>query len=90
MTIIGPEVYDSVRFGSGRDLYLENVQCDGSERRLEDCYVSREHCSHSDAVGVSCQGIQCDKSRRGTCMHIMHHSGERLKYHVPIDIYASS
>ena len=50
-------MYDDDRFGSGEgDLYLENVQCDGSESRLEDCHVSGEQCSHSDAVGVSCQG----------------------------------
>ena len=57
LSVTGPEVYDSDRFGSGEgDLYLENVQCDGSESRLEDCHVSGEQCSHSDAAGVNCQG----------------------------------
>ena len=57
LSVTGPEVFDSDRFGSGEgDLYLENVQCDGSESRLEDCHVSGEQCSHSHAVGTSCQG----------------------------------
>ena len=60
LSVTGPEIYDSDRFGSGEgDLYLENVQCDGSESRLEDCLTSGERCTHSDAVGVSCQGITC-------------------------------
>ena len=47
----------STHFGPGEgDLYLENVQCDGSESRLEDCPVSGVQCSHSEAAGVSCQG----------------------------------
>ena len=57
MSITGPEVFSRAHFGSGEgDLYLENVQCDGSESRLEDCLVSGVQCSHSEAAGVSCQG----------------------------------
>ena len=57
LSVKGPEVYDSGRFGSGEgDLYLENVQCDGSESQLEDCHVSGELCGHSDVAGVSCKG----------------------------------
>ena len=52
-----PEAFSRAHFGLGEgDLYLENVQCDGSESRLEDCTVSGMQCHHSVAAGVSCQG----------------------------------
>ena len=61
MSTTDPEVFGSTHFGPGEgDLYLENVQCDGSESRLEDCPVSGVQCSHSEAVGVSCQGTCAD------------------------------
>ena len=58
MSTAGPEVFGGAYFGQGEgDLYLENVQCDGSENRLEDCPVSGVQCSHSEAAGVTCQGM---------------------------------
>ena len=61
MSTTGPEVFSRAHFGSGEgDLYLENVQCDGSESRLEDCPVSGVQCSHLEAAGVSCEGIYID------------------------------
>ena len=41
----------------GGDIHLENVQCEGSESRLEDCPMSGMECDHSQVAGVSCQGI---------------------------------
>ena len=69
MSTTGPEVFSRAHFGSGGDLYLENVQCDGSESRLEDCPVSGVQCSHSEVAGISCQGTLAlsDACKLHTC-----------------------
>ena len=67
MSGTGPEVFEIPYFGLKEgDPYLENVQCDGSESRLEDCPVSGMQCSHSEAVGVSCQGRFLTQYRRSS------------------------
>ena len=82
-------MYDDDRFGSGEgDLYLENVQCDGSENRLEDCHVSGEQCSHSDAVGVSCQGIMVIDHLHAHNASLSQSRWRKVKSHVPM--FASS
>ena len=47
-------------FGSGSgSIFLDNVGCSGGESSLLDCsYVSGSTCSHSEDVGVRCQGLQ--------------------------------
>ena len=54
------EVYGEAYFGEGQgDIYIVNVECTGSEDRLEDCPASDvgDHdCSHSEDAGVACQG----------------------------------
>lgn len=45
-------------FGQGsRDIVLDNVGCDGSESRLEDCPKSlmTAQCTHAQDAGVSCE-----------------------------------
>ena len=40
-------------------IYIDNVQCNGSESHLEECPssdVGDHDCSHSEDAGVSCQG----------------------------------
>ena len=40
-------------------MFIENVQCNGSESSLADCPASevRDHsCSHSEDAGVRCEG----------------------------------
>ena len=42
-------------------IYIDNVQCDGSESHLEECPssdVGDHDCSHSEDAGVSCQGMR--------------------------------
>ena len=51
------EIFSGAHFGVGGDIHLENVQCEGSESRLEDCPMSGVECDHSQVTGVSCQGI---------------------------------
>ena len=51
------EIFNGAHFGVGGDIHLENVQCEGSESRLEDCPMSGVECDHSQVTGVSCQGI---------------------------------
>ena len=62
----GPEAHGLAYFGQGQgDIYLENVQCNGSESSLEDCPASElgvHNCYHSEDAGVKCQG-------NGNCMH---------------------
>ena len=44
-------------------IYIDNVQCDGSESHLEECPssdVGDHDCSHSEDAGVSCQGMRLD------------------------------
>lgn len=46
-------------FGSGTEsIWLDNVQCSGSESRLIDCPanpVGLHNCRHSEDAGVRCQ-----------------------------------
>ena len=53
-----PEAYGRAYFGEGDgDIYLENVQCNGSESSLEDCPASElgvHDCHHSEDAGVKC------------------------------------
>ena len=59
--LIDPEAHGRAYFGEGQgDIYLENVQCNGSEDYLLDCPTSdvgAHSCSHSEDAGVTCQGI---------------------------------
>ena len=54
------EAYGKARYGEGEgEIYIENVQCVGSESSLTDCPASEvgvHDCSHSEDVGVSCKG----------------------------------
>ena len=55
------EAYGNAHFGEGQgDIYIENVDCTGSEDRLADCPASDvgDHdCSHSEDAGIACQGM---------------------------------
>ena len=59
--ITDPEAYGQAYFGEGQgDIYIENVQCNGSESTLEDCPASEvgvHDCTHSEDAGVRCQGM---------------------------------
>ena len=58
---LGPEAHGKAYFGQGYgDIYLENVQCNGSESSLEDCPASDPglyDCHHSEDAGVKCQSM---------------------------------
>ena len=44
-------------------IYIDNVQCNGSESHLEECPssdVGDHDCSHPEDAGVSCQGMCWD------------------------------
>ena len=53
-----PEAYGHAYFGEGQgDIYLQNVQCNGSESSLEDCPANElgvHDCYHSEDAGVKC------------------------------------
>ena len=55
-----PEAVGRAYFGQGQgDIYLENVQCNGSEAMLDDCPASDigvHDCDHTEDAGVRCQG----------------------------------
>ena len=61
---LGPEAHGQAYFGQGQgDIYLENVQCNGSERSLEDCPASDPglyDCHHSEDAGIKCQSMSLD------------------------------
>ena len=50
--------YSEAKFGQGRGpIYLDDVQCVGTETELSDCSRSKwtDHdCQHSEDAGVSC------------------------------------
>ena len=56
-----PEAYGQAYFGDGQgEIYIENVQCNGSESTLEDCPASEvgvHDCTHSEDAGIRCQGM---------------------------------
>ena len=57
----GAVPFSAAHFGAGTGpIYLDNVECSGSESRLIDCshssFVSC-HGGHSEDAGVRCQGI---------------------------------
>ena len=53
------EAYGQAYFGEGQgNIYVGNVQCNGSESYLEDCPASEvgiHDCTHSEDAGVRCQ-----------------------------------
>ena len=51
--------YSSAAFGAGSgNIFLTNVGCNGGESDLLDCtYSVGSSCSHTEDVGVRCQGI---------------------------------
>ena len=56
-----PWAHGRAYFGKG--LYIDNVQCNGSESHLDECPssdVGDHDCSHSEDAGVSCQGMRLD------------------------------
>ena len=59
-----PWAHGRAYFGKGQgDIYIDNVQCNGSESHLEECPssdVGDHDCSHSEDAGVSCQGMRLD------------------------------
>lgn len=63
-----PEAVGRAYFGQGQgDIYLENVQCNGSEAMLDDCPASDigvHDCDHTEDAGVRCQGMYIH-----TCMY---------------------
>ena len=77
--ITDPEAYVEAYFGEGKgEIYIENVQCNGSESSLEDCPASEvgvHDCTHSEDAGVRCQSM-CVNAR------IMNHVTAALKFSV--------
>ena len=56
--LIDALVYSNAAFGSGSgSIFLDNVGCNGGESSLLDCYYVSSTCSHSEDVGVRCQGF---------------------------------
>ena len=50
--------FSNAHFGSGSgSIFLDNVGCSGGESSLLDCYYVSSTCSHSEDVGVRCQGL---------------------------------
>ncbi|XP_071836531.1 scavenger receptor cysteine-rich domain-containing protein DMBT1-like [Apostichopus japonicus] len=50
------------KFGAGSDsIWLDNVDCSGSEEHIEDCTSNdwgEENCEHSEDAGVSCNSVR--------------------------------
>ena len=46
-------------FGSStsRPIFLDNVQCTGSETNITQCTYTEENCDHSEDAGVICGGV---------------------------------
>ena len=63
--ITGAEALSSATFGEGvGDIYLDDVQCSGSENRLIDCpYNPIDNCVHAEDAGVRCQGCATGELR---------------------------
>ena len=61
LCVADPEAYGHATFGEGQgDIYIMNVQCNGSESTLEDCPASEvgvHDCTHSEDAGVRCQSM---------------------------------
>ncbi|KAL5022243.1 hypothetical protein ScPMuIL_001398 [Solemya velum] len=57
----GVKLYNSTKFGEGKEeIWLDQVSCDGSERRIEDCEHGpwgEHHCEHDQDVGLACLGL---------------------------------
>ena len=53
--------YHNAKFGEGNGpVFLNNLECSGSESRLLDCEqstVGNNLCDHSNDVGVRCYGL---------------------------------
>ena len=48
----------SVPDGTGKQIWLDNLQCTGTETRLVNCQrnaFGTHNCGHSEDVGVTCQ-----------------------------------
>ncbi|KAL5022249.1 hypothetical protein ScPMuIL_001404 [Solemya velum] len=60
----GVELYNSARFGEGKgEIWLDEVSCDGSEKRLQDCKHGQwgvHHCKHDQDVWLACFGLISD------------------------------
>ena len=83
----GPEAHGLAYYGQGQgDIYLENVQCNGSESSLEDCPASElgvHDCYHSEDAGVKCQGRGDYMHKKNTDTHLefkMHFPFHRFMY----------
>ena len=67
----GATALSNAEYGSSSGpIYLDNVQCDGSESSLEYCDHSLEidQCDHSQDAGVSCLGMVINyKSKQMKC-----------------------
>ena len=52
-------MYGRASYGEGHgEIFLSNVQCNGSESSILDCPASGAHsCNHSEDAGVSCEGM---------------------------------
>ena len=57
MSPLGARDADTVVFGPGSGrIHLDNLGCNGSEPRLQDCTSAPQDCSHFEDIGVICQG----------------------------------
>ena len=61
--LLGAEVVSGAVFGEGTGrVWLDNVECTGSERTLMDCTASSNgdnNCTHAQDAGVRCQPGDC-------------------------------
>ena len=57
----GAKAIQYADFGEGEGLiFLDNVQCDGSELHLNECIsndIGEHNCDHQKDAGVICKGI---------------------------------
>ena len=54
---IGAQPLRLAFFGQGvGDIFVDDLACNGTERRLQECRFSSEHnCNHSEDAGVQCE-----------------------------------
>ena len=86
-------MYPATRFGSGSGpIFLDQLQCSGSEQSLLDCPtftdVGLHSCDHSMDAGVKCQGLYMSmhSCSKGPLKYIQQDKGYFPQY-IPHDLF---